>query len=255
MKHLYDGLELLRRPRLIGARLVRPHRVLSSDPVDGGLREDLEGVFNHRSCDEDDAEHEFFSAAGGDAARYKRIVCRRYGLAPGRCILLGTGARMENASVRCEGADDLHVATVVTAGVSNAVRAGDPASVRETAHGFEAVEGGPAPSGGTINILLFIGRELTPAALVEAVMTATEAKAAALQDLSVRSRYGEGAATGTGTDQIAVAAGLGGARLHSAGTHTALGACIGRVVRCGVLEALARQEGLSPPAARRAGRV
>jgi len=249
MKRPYDGLELIRRPRLIGGRLLRPHRVLSTDPVDGGLREDLEGVFNHQSCEEGDTEHEFFREAGGDAVLYKRIVCRRYGLAPGRCVLLGTGARMENASVRCERRGDLRLAAVVTAGVSNAVRAGDPASVRETPHGFEAIESASAPPGGTINILLFIARELTPAALVEAVMTATEAKAAALHDLSVRSRYGEGTATGTGTDQIAVAARRGGAPLHSAGTHTSLGECIGRAVRCGVVEALARQEGLMPPGA------
>ena len=106
---------------------------------------------------------------------------------------------------------ELTVVAVCTGGVeSNAGRAGDPATVYEWNGAYEKVSGEELVLHGTINTLLFINQELTPGAMVRAVMTATEAKTAALQELAVSSRYSDGLATGTGTDQIGVAA-----RLHT----------------------------------------
>jgi hypothetical protein len=108
---------------------------------------------------------------------------------------------------------------------------------------------------GTINTLLFISRELMPAAMVNAVMTATEAKTAALQELDVNSRYSNGLATGTGTDQIGVAARLEtGTPLASAGKHTVLGELIGKTVCNAVKETLALQDSLTPESQRSAVR-
>ena len=95
--------------------------------------------------------------------------------------------------------------------------------------------------------MLFINHELTPGAMVRAVMTATEAKTAALQELLVPSRYSDSIATGTGTDQIAIASRLGtGIPLSSAGKHTKLGELIGKVVLQAVKGALALQNRLTP---------
>ena len=86
-------------------------------------------------------------------------------------------------------------------------------------------------------------------------MTATEAKTAVLQELAVGSRYSEGLATGTGTDQIAIAAPRGDAgeyRLTSAGKHGKLGELIGRATYRAIKETLALQNGLTPAVQRSA---
>jgi hypothetical protein len=47
-----DLYSLHRRGRYLFAALKRPHRVLSTFGVNGGLREDLTHIANHQSCDE-----------------------------------------------------------------------------------------------------------------------------------------------------------------------------------------------------------
>jgi hypothetical protein len=79
-------------------------------------------------------------------------------------------------------------------------------------------------------------------------MTATEAKTAALQELNVNSRYSDGLATGTGTDQMAVASRMveGYPPLSSGGKHVKLGELVGLTVKAAVKAALLRQNGVSP---------
>lgn len=67
-----------------------------------------------------------------------------------------------------------------------------------------------------------------------------------LQELNVPSCASDGLATGTGTDQIAIATRIDGAPLTGAGKHTRLGELIARSVQTALREALARQNGLSP---------
>jgi adenosylcobinamide amidohydrolase len=167
---------------------------------------------------------------------------------------------MHNASIQVESFRDVTVVAVCTAGVeTNAGRVGDPATVVETEQGFEKLAGGENQAQqesrtvhnacqGTINTMVFISRPLTSGALVRTVVTATEAKTAALQELAVNSRYSDGLATGTGTDQIGVAAVKDDGRrpLTSAGKHVKLGELIGRTVLAAVKQALALQNGLTP---------
>jgi adenosylcobinamide amidohydrolase len=159
---------------------------------------------------------------------------------------------MNNAAFCHEKFSDLEVVAICTGGVErNSGRAGDPASYYEpqkssanaTSNQVEQVE---IPKQGTINAMIFINRELTPGAMVTAVITATEAKSAVMQELEVPSRYSEGMATGTGTDQIAVAAKLGGDPISYAGKHSKLGELIGRTVHDAVKKTLALQNGLTP---------
>ncbi|MDR2612266.1 MAG: adenosylcobinamide amidohydrolase [Deltaproteobacteria bacterium] len=127
-----------------------------------------------------------------------------------------------------------------------------PAALAGEAGGAGARGDPPDPSDppphGTINTLLFISLPVTPGCLTRAVMTATEAKTAALQELNINSRYSDGLATGTGTDQIAVAARFleGFPPLSSAGKHAKLGELVGVTVKAAVKGALQRQNGLSP---------
>ena len=93
-------------------------------------------------------------------------------------------------------------------------------------------DAGPAP--GTINILALTSARLPPAAMVETVQMITEAKAAALQDLDIRSAGTGRQATGTGTDAVAVAAGPGPRSVDFCGKHT----LFGEMLASAVIEAL-----------------
>jgi adenosylcobinamide amidohydrolase len=88
-------------------------------------------------------------------------------------------------------------------------------------------------------MILLIDAYLTPAAMVHAVITATEVKTQVLMARSVRTPEGY-AATGTSTDAIAVASTGRGTPLAYAGPVTLVGWLIGRCVRTALEEALAQ---------------
>lgn len=110
----------------------------------------------------------------------------------------------------------LGVAAVCTAGVGNACSAGSQVL---------AVKGKVAP--GTINIVVLIDGNLTEPAMVNAVITATEAKTLALCRADIRLPDGA-LATGTTTDAVVIACTGRGKPLIYAGAATELGFLIGR---------------------------
>ncbi len=114
----------------------------------------------------------------------------------------------------------LTVRTVVTAGMSNALRVGDAP--------------GKLPSIGTINLLCRLSVPLSEEALVEAVSIAAEARTLAVLETDVPSIQSAEPATGTGTDCIVIASPNGtrhqGDRYQFCGKHTALGSLIGSSV-------------------------
>lgn len=245
----YDGVELHREDKIIYAKFLLPHTVLSTCRVAGGMQKGLRYIYNHQGCEPTGHSHRFGSRVRLDPAAWRRMTCELYALPDEACATLGTAANMNNASFVYEKFGDLMVVAVCTGGVeTNAGRAGDPASVHETAKGFETLP--PAenlPGPGTINSMIFINQPLTPGAITRVIMTATEAKSAALQELGVNSRYSDGLATGTGTDQIAVAAlEREGYALTSAGKHSKLGELIGKAVLRAVKETLSIQNRLTP---------
>ena len=245
----YDGVEIHREDKIIFACFLRPHTVLSTCRAAGGLRSDLQYLYNHQSCEPAGHCHRLPPIAYCDPIEYRRSICNQHNLPAEHCATLGTAANMNNVCIADHSFRDLTVAAVCSGGVEgNAGRVGDPASVTETANGFEKLPTATVvPGPGTINTLLFIGRPLIPGALARCIMTATEAKTAALQELAVSSRYSDGLATGTGTDQIAVAAMEDdGPPLTSAGKHAKLGELIGRAVCEAIKGTLARQNNLTP---------
>ncbi|MDR1657506.1 MAG: adenosylcobinamide amidohydrolase [Deltaproteobacteria bacterium] len=259
----YDGLELYRVDKLIYGKLLVPHLVLTTCRAGGGQRTDLEYLGNHQSCEPAGHSHGLVAAVAPED--YHRSICTDFGLPAERCALLGTAANMRLAAFRELSFRDLTVVAAVTGGVEgNAGRAGDPAYGWEGPNGYEALprtqEGeqlpapadnisdpSPNPNAGTINILLFMNRALTPGALARSIITATEAKSVALQELNVNSRYSSGLATGTGTDQIGVAARLSDSlpALTSSGKHSKLGELIARSVIEALKEVLIRQNGMT----------
>lgn len=241
----YEGVEIHRADKIIYARFLNPHRVISTcRSSTGGIRDDLEYLYNHQSCEPQGhrLSDEIHRLAVHQPDAYRELIATRHSLPAERCATMGTAANMHTAGIAHERFRDLETVAVVTAGVeTNAGRTGDPAAYHEEDGRYVL-----APHAGTIVIMLFINRELRPGALVEAVTLATEAKTAALQELNVPSCYSDGLATGTGTDQIAIAAQLDGRPLTGAGKHMRLGELLARSVQAALRQALARQNGLTP---------
>ena len=83
--------------------------------------------------------------------------------------------------------------------------------------------------------------------LLEAFMTATEAKTVALNDLKIPSQYSNGYATGTGTDGLCVFSNLESDNaLTNAGKHSKLGELIGKCVIESIIKAVRKQVWISP---------
>ncbi|MCP4117730.1 MAG: adenosylcobinamide amidohydrolase [Desulfobacteraceae bacterium] len=245
----YDALEIHRNRKKTYAIFKQPHRVISTCSINGGLRDDLGVLLNHQSCESCNHQRAFTKKFISEPEEYHKAICLEENLDPGACASLGTAANMNYAAVEKMSFKDLTVVAVSTGGVEgNAGRAGDPAHYYESRGAFkheDDLDRQPVP--GTINIMLFINRTLTRGAMVRAIVTATEAKSAALQELAVNSRYSNAIATGTGTDQIGIASLLGDEiPLTSSGKHTKLGELIGRTVKKSVMKTLALQNKLTP---------
>jgi len=154
--------------------------------------------------------------------------------------LLSTGVDMDNVAVCEKSYQQSMVCCLATAGVrGNAQRMGvDKASWVEKDGEFVNVLG-------TINIILLTNATLSDGAMARAIITATEAKTAALQDLDVRSTFTpRNQATGTGTDNMIVASGKRlGKTLTSTGGHTKMGELIGVSTKIAVTEATEKQKG------------
>lgn len=145
---------------------------------------------------------------------------------------LFTGADMKNLSVQKVSYRDLTVYALVTAGVeSNALRASE--------------DEGLFYEPGTINMIIMTNCELTSPAMARSVISATEAKTAALQDLDIRSRSQPKIhqATGTGTDNIIVVSGKG-TRIDNTGGHSKMGELIAKAVYDAVIDAIEKQNGI-----------
>jgi adenosylcobinamide amidohydrolase len=270
-----DRYHLTRRGRYLSARLKRPHRVLSTCRLNGGLREDLTHIANHQSCEGVAHVVRETSNVGHGLEDYHRAACAAGQLPPESTALMATAANMQCAVLARAEHADLAVSVVATAGVlGNATRAGDPAGWHEQRDGSRPVQRGegramtgstpgesslartactrPAPpeaGAGTIVTLVFINQPCTPACLVRAATLATEGKSAAVLDLRMPSLQSARLATGTGTDQLAIAAPLvrtdeGEWERHWAGSHNTLGELVGRATHEAVTRCLLLQNGV-----------
>ncbi len=249
MDELYVGIELHREEKMILVKFKSPHRVISTCRAEGGLFDDYDGIYNQQGCEPTNHMHGFSRKVVTDPPGHRKDVCESRNLGSDKWATLGTAANMNCAAVAREDFRDLTVVAICTGGVeTNAGRAGDPASMYEHDGIHEKIESAPKPpKHGTINTIVCINKELTKGAMVRVVMTATEAKTAVLQELAVNSRYSDGLATGTGTDQIAVASKLNtGKSLTGAGKHSKLGELIGLAVKKAIKKTLLRQNGMSP---------
>lgn len=137
-----------------------------------------------------------------------------------------TAVVLKNAAFECNQSEHYSLFVMATAGVSNAM---DITNV---------LQHEPSVSPGTINIMVFIDGHLTDGAMVNAVISATEAKSKALYDMNIRDPRSHTLATGTSTDSLLIAATQQGEPTPYAGSGTEIGKLIGRTVYQAVQQAL-----------------
>ena len=244
--------------------------VLSTGPNNGGFTTDLSAVFNNDANPGDGME---VKLRADTYREHMDILAKEdLGLDPSSCSGLMTVASMDNSAISTLAYNDFSVTSVATAGVrNNGGRIGDPASWHEKSENtFEDTTSSDTKkknpiqnltkniSGkiisdkdklpvGTINILLYIDADLSKEALASALVSCTEAKVAAMQELLIASRYSCGIATGTGTDgAIIISNAESKTHLTNAGKHSKLGELIGRTVISSIKEALKLQQGITP---------
>jgi adenosylcobinamide amidohydrolase len=199
-------------------------RVLSWAPLGSGIR--IARLLANHQVKVEDRE-----ALRAPRAYLSRVV-RAAGHDPRRTVALMTGAEVARAGYALAARDGVSVGAWCTAGFSNALRAGDRATV-------------PSAHAGTVNLIVMVNRPLTPAAMVEAVQIATEARALAVLEAGIKSVRSGAPATGTGTDCIAIAtpvrATARGMRAEPyCGKHTLVGELIGRAVFESCVQAIRR---------------
>jgi adenosylcobinamide amidohydrolase len=153
---------------------------------------------------------------------------------------LGTAANMKNV-VLCERSyKDRIVCCLATGGVTNALRAGvDKLNwIEHDGHYVKTL--------GTINIILLTNVTLTDGAMVRSIITATEAKSAALQDMDARSTVSpELQATGTGTDNMIVVSGTDpNHKIRFSHGHTKWAELVGATTKVAVAETIKKHEAM-----------
>jgi adenosylcobinamide hydrolase len=162
-------------------------------------------------------------------------VAKSLGVKREEVAQMSTTADMDNLAVVTRVFKPFVVTALVTAGAkTNAQRTGlDEGTYIE----------GDEPKG-TVNILVLTNARLTDGAMARALITITEAKTAAFEDLRVPSSYTRGVqATGTGTDSIIVVSGTTGPKVTYTGGHNRIGELIGKAVYGAMIEALGKQNG------------
>lgn len=196
-------------------------RVLSSAPQGGGLTL-ASWVLNHQ-VEANLMATGNHSKTFTDPAHFLRKVAFRLGIRASTIGLM-TAVPMTQLVMARAASDGLWVECFATVGVTNAVRAGEWPP--------QGSYGGRRGKPGTINLILITNGSLSHAAMVGVVQVATESKTGILRDHAVPSCSDGRAATGTGTDAVVIACplrGQGPSQVYS-GTHTIIGALVGRVV-------------------------
>ena len=212
-------------------------KVLSTSVFNGGYSEKFTAVFNHDATQSKGMPCKMY-ADTYDA--HMRIVAEKIGLQADEVSGMGTAASMDNVAIVSESYKALTVTAIVTGGIeTNGGRVGDPSDY------YKPLIKDLKP--GTINIILVLDSDMPPGTLARALVTCTEAKTAAIQELMAGSNYSTGLATGSGTDQTMIIANAESELyLESTGKHSKTGELIGKVVMRAVKEALYKETGLCP---------
>jgi len=188
-------------------------------------------------CKEMKTEHEI----GGKVymKKIKTNIAKSLKIKEKNIAMMATAADMDNLAIVTKKYKPFIVTAMVTAGAkTNALRTGvDEGNYIEK----------EKPKG-TVNIILLTNAHLTDGAMARAIITITEAKTAAFEDLKVPSSYTKNVqATGTGTDSVIVISNNNGPFVTYTGGHSRIGELIGKAVHEAVIKALVKQNGFKKP--------
>ena len=207
-----ESISISQTPEVIHVRSESPLTVLSSAIVGSGFQR-VRHILNAH-VDKD------YNSTNPKADL--RALARRCGV-DGQFVGLLTAVHLRKARLAFFEEDGLSVGALITAGVGNAASAGITQPYR--------------PQAGTINIILLLDANLSRSAMLNAFITATEAKTAVIQSRNICCPDGD-LATGTSTDTVTVATTGKGKLQNYAGSVTVLGWLIGRAVRQALGESL-----------------
>ncbi|PKL71871.1 MAG: hypothetical protein CVV29_08390 [Methanobacteriales archaeon HGW-Methanobacteriales-2] len=230
------GEKVLRYRKSIVIQLPGKRNTLTASWINGGYREDIQAIFNHQLN-----QKELDYLEKGRVQGFMKKLAENLSLDPDKTSGFLTVADMANMAIVTETYREIEVTAIVTAGIEvNGGRAGDNASYYELNGKYEFRVG-------TINTILIINSNLSENTLLRSVLTAAEAKAVALQELMAPSKYSNGVATGSGTDNIAVISNMESENvLLTAGKHSKLGELIGKSLIKAIKQALSKQSNLNP---------
>ena len=204
------GVAIAVDPEAVVVTAAAPLQVVSSAAVGGGVGAARSIVNVHVPKD---------FALEGLETRLSALVHRRGLSLP--YVGLATSAWTEKARIASEASRGLTAVAVVTVGLSNPVAAGVTSMAAS------------APS--TINTIVLVDAAAETAALINAIITATEVKASVLAAAGLRCGGGE-PATGTSTDAVVLAATGRGRACRFGGPVSDLGWVIARAVRAAMEE-------------------
>jgi adenosylcobinamide hydrolase len=171
--------------------------------------------------------------------RFEKRLPGTLGIRRKDLTFISTGVDMEKVAVCEKTYGNFHVCCIATGGArNNALRMGVDAG------NWVENQTNMTLASGTINIILLTNVSLTWGAMARAIMTATEAKTAALQDLDYKSTPSpQIQATGTGTDSMIVVSGVNpDLVIRHTGGHTKMGELIGVAAKTAVAEALKKHD-------------
>ena len=215
-ERLTEKIIVEQTPNHLHVQFDTPHPVISSAVLGGGFVE-ASHILNLKVEKQSAGLNLTLKSPDVELSAY----CEKHGW-QGITAGMMTAASMKSYRLVRAVQQGVDVIVLVTSGVSNARRAGDCAEYRSIV---------PAASDvGTINIICLTTAGMIPAAMIEAVMTVTEAKAAALQNLDIKSPVSNEPATGTGTDSIAIAADPKSEKIQYGGKHVLFGETLARLV-------------------------
>ena len=154
-------------------------------------------------------------------------------------VAMITAACVKNFAVASKREDGIGVSVIATAADDSGHTCDHAESSGEEIHA-KVVENG------TINIIVIIDGNPTAPTLVSSIITATEAKTAAMLELDIRSLYSGDAATGTVTDAMVCAETGIGEPIYFGGPASKLGQLVGFCTRHAVKEAIMKGRECSP---------
>lgn len=240
-----NGDQLTRKKKGVIMTFEGFRNILSTSVLNGGFQDQLDYIFNF---DEKPDDSELCTMEEESYEEHlENIAWDCLEINPQMSTGLSTAADMDNLVIAEESYTlsngfPLTVTAAVTGGIDkNGARPGDPACWEEIDSQYTSY----IP--GTINIILHINADLSKGAMVRSIMTASEAKAAAVGELLCPSLYSDGLATGSGTDgMILVCDPSTDFTLTAAGKDSKLGEMISKSVMNALKKAIGLQTDVTP---------